>query len=90
MPRYFLDFRITGELIEDEAGIDFPDIVAAREEAILAARELTASRIRVGKLPRDARFEIKDAFGAVLAVVPFSDAIEPGWSAFAGRITSRP
>jgi hypothetical protein len=77
MPRYFLDFRIAGTAIEDEDGAEFADLVAAQKEAILAAREMTANRIRVGKLPLDVTFRIRDQSGTVAAVVPFEAAIEP-------------
>jgi hypothetical protein len=42
MPRYFFHLTFGDRLVPDEEGIDLPSRVAAREEAIAAARELSA------------------------------------------------
>ena len=76
MPRFYLNFRSSKEFLEDPDGHEYESLSAAREEAILSAREIMASRVRSGKNPDGDRFrfEITDITGQLILTVPFKDA----------------
>ena len=76
MPRYFFHQIHKGERIPDDRGIDLSDLGEAREEALAGALEIMADRLWQNKEPNHSRFEICDSKGAVLTVVPFSDALK--------------
>ena len=78
MPRFFFHVRDGDSLTEDPDGSELPDLAAALAEALAAARELAAERIKAGKGPDGRRFEIGDAAGRTLATVPFRAALDPG------------
>jgi hypothetical protein len=80
MPRYHLHLRRSCTRIFDDAGSEFPSLEAAREEALISARELIAIKVRDGRLPLDWMFEIADEDGIVVLSVPFTDAVtsKPG------------
>lgn len=76
MPRYFFTIRSGTEEASDPEGQCFPDLDAARTEAIGSAREIAADRVRFGKpLYLDARFEITDEEGRALLTVVFREAV---------------
>lgn len=74
MARYFFHIRDGDTLIEDTEGIDVPDLEAAREEAVEAAREIVAERALEGKASEGQVFEIW-SHGQMVAAVPFQDGI---------------
>lgn len=74
MPRYFLNLRHRGELVQDVEGADYTNLEAARTDAILSAREIMANRVMRGKRAEGGRFEIVDDKGEVVLAVPFEDA----------------
>lgn len=75
MPRFF--FTITdGELFPDDEGQDLPDTQAALATATEAAREMIAEQARTGRLRLREIIVISDDRGAVLATLPFRDAVE--------------
>lgn len=49
MARYFLHLVDGDDVIGDPEGSDLPDIHAAREQALLSAREILAEAIKLGK-----------------------------------------
>jgi len=50
MERYFIHLRRTGEpTLKDPEGSELPDLNAAKEEALTAARELLAETIKAGQ-----------------------------------------
>ncbi|WP_224576685.1 hypothetical protein [Mesorhizobium sp. BR1-1-16] len=75
MPRYFFHQVRRGGLIEDSEGSQLPDIDAARREAIDGAREMMSEAIHAGVDISSRRFEITDEQGAVVLLVPFTDAV---------------
>ncbi len=76
MPRFFLHLRDRDERIEDATGAEFPSLLAARAEAIKAAREMMAENLRLG-LPLDHKqIEICDAQGQLIEEVHFSDVLK--------------
>lgn len=74
MPRYYFHLH-NGAVARDEEGLELPDLDAARQEAIKAARELMGEDIKAGLLRLGHRIEIRDADGAEVLVVPFAEAI---------------
>jgi uncharacterized protein DUF6894 len=72
MTTYYLNVR------DDECdpdGSELSDITAARAEAIASARELMSqSIVAEGRIGIHRSFEIADANGRILMVVPFHEA----------------
>jgi len=70
MPRYFFHILSGGVTVEDEEGMELPDMAAARQEAVASGRDLalSADRDGFGKETRSVR--IVDAAGTVLGSVP--------------------
>ena len=48
MTRYFFHLRNGRTLTEDEEGLEFPDLDAARKEADASAREMLAEAVKMG------------------------------------------
>ena len=75
MPRFYLNlYTGSGETI-DEEGQQAADLEAARERALIEIRSLLAEEVRGGSLNLAGRIEVADQTGAVLAIVPFRDAV---------------
>ncbi len=74
MPRYFFHLH-NGALSRDEEGRELPDLEAARQEAIKAARELMGEDIKEGLLRLGHRIEIGDEDGREVLMVPFAEAV---------------
>jgi hypothetical protein len=70
MPRYFFHILSGGETVEDEEGMDLPDMAAARQEAVASARDLALSADKDGFGKETRSVQIIDAAGAVLGSVP--------------------
>ena len=76
MPVYFIHVYQRGRLAKDKEGKRFADLEAAELEAIQAAREMAAQKVRAGKvLDLSSRLEIVDGNGKLISVVTFKDAI---------------
>jgi hypothetical protein len=76
MPRFHMHIRHADELLEDGEGEEFPSLVEARTEAVMAARELMAAAIASGKRPKRSSFEIADESGRIVLVMSFEEAID--------------
>ena len=75
MPRFYFHQNVRDGFLEDPDGSDLPDIEAARQEALVGARELWASAIRDGRDLLGGSFVIADENGTVLLTIPFDDAL---------------
>ncbi len=75
MPRYFFHVRENEGIVEDEEGLDFPDLGAARADALEAAREIMVAHIRKGLDVSHWYFEIADGSGWPVMAVRFSEAV---------------
>lgn len=75
MPRFFLHIDDGTQRIEDEEGSDLPDLAAAREEALGAARQLWAAAILAGQDIAARRFVITDGDGNVMDTVDMDGAL---------------
>ena len=76
MPRFHFHVRhtSTGRLDIDEEGLVLPDSAAAKTEALESAKELIIEGIRTSQRI-DSQFEVVDAEGDLVFVVPFREAI---------------
>jgi len=75
MPRYYFHLR-DGEHTEDEEGLDLPDIEAARNVALEAARDIVCADIKHGWLNLDYRIVVADEDGATVLTMTFREAFE--------------
>lgn len=75
MPRFYFHIVDGATVIEDPDGSDLPDLESALAEALQSARHLLADKVRAGDIVDGQRFEIRDEAGALLATLPFRDAI---------------
>ena len=75
MPRYFLHIRDGSQLLPDDEGSELHDLDAAKTEALAAAADILAARIKAGRSLGYSIFEIAEATGAVVMSVPFRVAL---------------
>ncbi len=78
IPRFFFDHQGEHGLEPDEVGLELPDLDTAYLEAFRAATEVWIEALREVRNPGRERFEIRDAGGQLLLVLPFSEIIERG------------
>ena len=76
MPLYFLHLHNGSGFVPDEEGRDFPDLAAARAEAVRSIRSVLAEEIRRGCVDLRGRVEIAGTDGETLASVAFGEAVE--------------
>jgi hypothetical protein len=75
MAKFYFHSRNANEFIEDDWGVDLPDLEAARKEAMRAAREIIAEQLLNNRAIPDEVFESVDADGTILAYLPLKAAI---------------
>lgn len=75
MTLFHLNFR-DGIYSPDHEGIELPDLIAARKEAIVGLREIISENILKGRLSLKDYIEITDDTGVILCCVTFKDAVE--------------
>jgi hypothetical protein len=76
MPQYFFNVHHGGRDARDLEGELRPDLDAAREEAVLVARDLAAELIGNGDpLDLSGRIEVADEDGKTLLNIAFRDAL---------------
>ena len=75
MPRFFLHIDDGTLRIEDEEGSELPDLTAARNEALRAARQLWAAAIRDGQDIGMRWFTIAANNGSVIDTVAMDEAL---------------
>lgn len=74
MPRFY--FNLRNDLsVDDEEGLELPDLAAAREHAIYNARSIAAENVHAGSLNLSHRIEIADGDGTLLDAVSFGEAV---------------
>lgn len=71
MARYYFHIRTGDQLVEDDEGVDLPNVAAVQQEARNAAREMIAESVMGGEHIAAQRFEIVDENGDIVAVLPF-------------------
>ncbi len=75
MPRYFLHIDDGTQRIEDHEGSELPDLAAARDEALGAARQLWAAAILDQRDIGVRSFSIADGSGTVIDTVRMDTAL---------------
>jgi hypothetical protein len=75
MTRFFFHVREGGDVSCDTEGQEFPDLEAARIEAMNASREIIGEKILHGGSINHRQIEISDERGDVLAVVNAQDTL---------------
>jgi hypothetical protein len=76
MTHFFFHVRDShGDVSRDIEGQEFPDLAAARREAMKASREMLGEKILHGGSLNNRRIEICDEKGEVLAVVDAKETL---------------
>ena len=80
MPLFFFDTRDNDAFIEDDEGLDFPDLEAVRVQATRALADLARDVIHTC-LKRELAIEVRDEGGPVLKTILIFEAIilRPEW-----------
>jgi hypothetical protein len=78
MDRFYFHIQTGERLIIDQVGTDLEDACAAKQEALLAARDIVADAIRSGHDVPEA-FVIADGEGRELETVPFETVLPRRW-----------
>jgi hypothetical protein len=74
MPVYYFDTRDNDNFIEDDEGLDLPDIDAAKVAAATSLAEL-ARDVLPGSLKRELAVEVRDNRGSVLKALMKFEAV---------------
>lgn len=74
MPRFFFHIYDDGVARDDEGRV-YPDLEAAKGEAIKGARELMCEELRKGSLTLSHRIEVEDEDGNVVATIAFRELV---------------
>ena len=75
MTRYYFNIQRHGVLEEDPDGAEFETLQQAIEEAVLAARELLAERVRHGDVVDGDAFKITTEDGTVVHSLPLKSVL---------------
>jgi hypothetical protein len=75
MSRFYFHIRDGEGLVPDEEGMDLLDLEAAKNEAVISAREIMANNLRSGRPLNGQWFEIVNEAGDIVATVKFKDVI---------------
>ncbi|WP_075293309.1 DUF6894 family protein [Pararhizobium arenae] len=76
MPKYFFHTRDHDTLYEDLEGVQLTDDQVAIQEAIAAAREICAEKLKYGHEIDGQVFEITTEDGVVIGTVPFRSVLK--------------
>ena len=75
MAKFYFHIRRGEELVTDEQGVDLPDVEAARNEGLLAAREILAEMLLHNEVVDGQEFQIANDQGELVATIPFRSVI---------------
>jgi hypothetical protein len=76
MPQFYLRLRgSSNDIPNDPDPMEFPNIEAARSEAVRGIREIASELVTVGSRPNYEAIDIADMGGKVLMSVQFSDVL---------------
>jgi hypothetical protein len=73
--RFYFHLQDGDRVLQDPEGTDLPDVEAARQEAILAARELLIDAIKAGMKKVPKALLIADEEGRTLDVLPLASVL---------------
>ncbi|MDB5454294.1 MAG: hypothetical protein JWO33_2872 [Caulobacteraceae bacterium] len=74
MPRFFFHLYDRSGFVEDEEGVEAPDLEAAGAVALKGARSIISHDVEQGRLDLEGRIEVFDAAGVLVLVLPFREA----------------
>jgi hypothetical protein len=77
MARFFFNLASERGLIGDDEGLDLPDIAAARQAALEAARDLAAQAVRHGNDGPWKAIVVCDETGKLVLELPLEEALPP-------------
>ena len=72
--RYFFDLYNDVNTSDDE-GRDFPDLAAAKDNALAEAKEMMTQSVHDGALDLNHHIDVRDEGGKVVYVLRFADAV---------------
>jgi hypothetical protein len=75
MPRFYFDVVLDGATAPDETGTSFPDVEAARKDALIAATEMARGLASEGN-PKPLSIIIRDEIGRPVTTVRLSLEVE--------------
>ena len=75
MQHFFLDLHECGSVTRDDEGIEREDVLAARADAVLAARDIMAAEVLAGAVCFACHIQVRDESGATVMIVPFGDTL---------------
>ena len=78
MRRFYFHLRSGKQLISDQEGMEFPDVIAARREARESARHILANAIRSAWENIPEEFVISDSEGHELETLPLAMVLPKG------------
>ena len=76
MPHFFMHLTDGDKRTDDPQGRSFADLPAARDEAVRAAREIVAEKVRHGEVVDGEAIEICDASGMLLDTVTLKSVFQ--------------
>lgn len=76
MPRYFIDLHDGANLVRDREGFDFPDLAAARAQAVRMMTRL-AQGLADPQVRQDYIIAVRDAQGVIRLRLRLSYDVEP-------------
>jgi hypothetical protein len=74
---YYFNIRTESGVVEDPEGDTYPDLQAAREEALANARNIIADGDQKGEDRRSWCYDIMDRANEHVITVAFSEALDP-------------
>ncbi|KKX25339.1 hypothetical protein [Rhizobium sp. LC145] len=75
MPKFYFHVRKGGVLERDRIGAELPSVTIAYEEAVGAAREILAEKVRLGEVIDGESFVISNEQGSVVGELPFRSVL---------------
>ena len=75
MPKYYFHIKSDDDFVEDPEGVELQGDGQARDEAIDAAREILAERVRKGEIVDGHVFDVRDEAGTMVFSLPFRDVL---------------
>lgn len=75
MQRFYFNLNECGDVTHDDEGHELPGLPDARVHAVEQARSIMCAEVAEGRLCLGCSIEVLDARGALVAHVPFRDAL---------------
>jgi hypothetical protein len=76
VPRFYFHLHRNETSLEDDDGMELPDLSAAQKEAHQSAMELFIDAIRFQGHVEKQHFEVQDNVGNIVFTLPFQDIVK--------------